>query len=136
MLLRRFIPHENVPDNQVEKSQFYTKPDVIAGPELFATEPPHSATTRAVLSSDTEEFDHENQPEIFLPLQLETPPPIAVDELVHTTLPPPESHNETIVILPAVVPEGPQPELQPSPGEGKNQDIPTPDVTQPEASQV
>ena len=53
--LRKFIPYENFPDIQVEKSHFYTDPNVID--ELEA---PQSTTTSAAVSSDTGESDHGN----------------------------------------------------------------------------
>ena len=53
MRLHKFIPYENVPDNQVDESQFYTAPNVIDELELFATEAPQLTKTPTAVSSDT-----------------------------------------------------------------------------------
>ena len=126
MRLCKFIPHENLPDNQMAESQFCNDPDVINEPKLFATEKTHSTKTHVAVSSDTEESSHENQQKSFLNLQPETPPPTYIDEVVHTTPPPSESHHEPLVTLPDENFERPQPELQPIPAEGENQETPTP----------
>ena len=51
----------NIPDSQVDESLFYTDPEAIDEPELFATEAPYVTETLAAVSSDTEESDYENQ---------------------------------------------------------------------------
>ena len=88
----------------------------------FATKAPYSSTAPAAVSSDTEKSDHKNQQEIFFPPQPETLPPTTFDELVHTTPPPSEWHHETVETLLDEISDGPPPEPQRSPVEGKNQD--------------
>ena len=131
MRLCIFIPHENVPDIPVDESQFYTDSDVIDELELFGTE---ATTQPAAVSFGTDESDHDNQQESFIPLQPETPAPTANEEVVHTKPPPQKSHHEPVVTLPEEISHGPQSELQPSPAEEENQDTPILKVTQPKSN--
>ena len=65
MCLHKFISHENVPDNQVEKSQFYNDPEMDK-PELFHDELSRLTLPLAVVTSNTEDYDKENPQEIKL----------------------------------------------------------------------
>ena len=91
MRLRKFIPHERLPDIQV---------DMNDEPDFFQDETPQLKPTTVAVSSDTEESDHENPQEIIIHLEPRTKLSPAIENSVHTTLSPPESQHDPVLNFP------------------------------------
>ena len=72
-------PRKNVPDTEVTESQFFNDPDVIDEAKLLNKETPHRTPT--VVSSNTEESDHENPQEIIMHFKPERIPSPAIANL-------------------------------------------------------
>ena len=83
MRLRRFIPHENVPDIQVDQQQFYQDPDTIDKPDLLSTHIPTNTLCQDQQLGEERDNKTENPQKTVIQLQAEANvPPLLIEQEV------------------------------------------------------
>ena len=100
MRFRTFNLHESVPAIQMEEPEFYTNRDVIDESELLHDETLQLILTPAAASSDNEDSDYQNPPELKIPFEPEVLQSHAADTFVHTAPPTQEPPHDLVIFPP------------------------------------
>ena len=108
MRFRKFTPHDNIPDTDVNENNYYTNPDAIDGSDLFDKKIPiESPTDTQVVNTSDTDFEYENPPEIVVDLLPEVPEP--QNDPVET----PQEPERTLKQPPEITHNQPDTTLQP-----------------------